>query len=190
MMFLYTDTQPEISDLLIFSNSMDSRRALLESDWYKSLLEKQTVTEKSDVYGKLGKQFCDDDRKICTEAAIFGNLDLLKYLRNQGVPWDKNVCEVAALGGHLELLQWALENRCECDLGYVCVRAAEGGQLEVLKWLVETLKAPCDPRALDIAQRGGHSDVVEWFREKKWFREKMDKYDPLRCNIKPITSYK
>ena len=51
--------------------------------------------------------------KFCPEAASSGNVKLLEWVRNVGLPWDERVCSNAALNGHLEVLKWAKEHGCE-----------------------------------------------------------------------------
>ena len=49
---------------------------------------------------------------LCTLAAEWGRLEILKWLRENNFPWDEETCRRAASGGHLEMLQWARENGC------------------------------------------------------------------------------
>src|ERR1700679_142126 len=50
--------------------------------------------------------------RICSYAALGGNLDVLQWLRANGCPWDEFTCSQAALGVHLDVLQWARANGC------------------------------------------------------------------------------
>ena len=47
--------------------------------------------------------------KLCYNAAKYGNIDLLKWLRSNNCPWDNNTCSAAAYAGHFEILKWARE---------------------------------------------------------------------------------
>ena len=49
---------------------------------------------------------------LCTLAAEWGRLEILKWLREKNFPWDEETSRRAASGGHLEMLQWARENGC------------------------------------------------------------------------------
>ena len=60
---------------------------------------------------------------------------MLKFLREQNVPWDESTCALAARGGNMETLQWA--NRCGC---------------------------PWDNRTYEAAMSGGHHEIGEWAR--------------------------
>ena len=74
---------------------------------------------------------------LCHAAALSGQLEELKLLRENYTPWDIFTCSAAAWGGHLEVLQWSRANGCPWDW-QTCARAAKGGHLEVLQWLRAT----------------------------------------------------
>ena len=69
----------------------------------------------------------------CAAAARNGDLQELKALRADELPWDAWTCAYAAKGGHLRVLQWLRENDCLWD-EWTCTYAAERGHLETLKW--------------------------------------------------------
>ena len=52
----------------------------------------------------------DDDGVASSCAAESGRLDILKYLRKEGVPFDSLVCESAIEGGQFEVLKWLKSN--------------------------------------------------------------------------------
>ena len=58
---------------------------------------------------------CDWDAKTCFHAAYGGQLEALKWLQAEGCPWDAGTCWVAVKEGHEEMLRWARENGCEWD---------------------------------------------------------------------------
>ena len=45
-------------------------------------------------------------------AAGAGQLEILKWLRENDFPWDEETCAAAALNGHLEVMQWLRANGC------------------------------------------------------------------------------
>jgi len=49
-------------------------------------------------------------KRTCAMAASAGNLEVLKWARENGCQWDQSTCAYAAAGNHLEVLQWAREN--------------------------------------------------------------------------------
>ena len=74
--------------------------------------------------------------------------DMLRWAKEQGVPWDWRLCRAAAASGKLESVQWLREQGFYSgpkagDWGYTdgcpwtaetCVAAARGGHLVILKW--------------------------------------------------------
>jgi len=99
-------------------------------------------------------------RMECFEAAVDGNLDLLKQLRESGYSWDEATCTGAALNGHLETLQWARKNGCPWN-ETTCSDAAEHGHLEILQWARKN-GCPWDEETCAFAALSGHLDVLQW----------------------------
>ena len=57
--------------------------------------------------GRLSRQ-----ERLCQAAALSGQLEELKLLRENDCPWDESTCFGAAFGGHLEVLRWVRANGC------------------------------------------------------------------------------
>lgn len=70
----------------------------LNEEVSKDLLE-WMMREKKEVVHKWGPE-------LCRQAAMKGNLELLKYFRQEGLPWDSKVTEFAKTK---EILCWALQ---------------------------------------------------------------------------------
>ena len=51
----------------------------------------------------------------CTRAAEGGQLDVLKWLRENGCPWDCNVLRRAEARGHARVAAWARDNGCPAE---------------------------------------------------------------------------
>ena len=100
--------------------------------------------------------------EVCAKGAGSGNLELLKWMRENGCPWDKFTCSAAAHGGQLEVLQWARANRCPWD-EYTCTCAARRGNLQLLQWL-RANGCPWDTYTCAWAAEGGHLEVLQWAR--------------------------
>jgi len=49
-------------------------------------------------------------KRVC--AAEVGNLEILKWARENGCEWTDKVCTRAMKGQHFEVLQWARANGC------------------------------------------------------------------------------
>lgn len=73
---------------------------------------------------------------VCKAAAKYGQLDILKWARENEFPWDEKVCENAAENGHVGVLRWAHENGCPWS-EKIYEFIIEWGDLETLKWLHE-----------------------------------------------------
>jgi hypothetical protein len=87
----------------------------------------------------------DWDGYECYKAAESGNVELMKWLREQDRPWSRpwsaredddgwDCMNNAAAGGHFDMVQYLLAQGCEWS-EYTCMRAASGGHLEVLQFL-------------------------------------------------------
>jgi hypothetical protein len=77
---------------------------------------------------------CPMNEWACTAAAQRGDIEMLKYLHENGCPWDKNICKTAVRGRHLDVLKFLSENGCPWDES-TCSAAASYGHLDILKYL-------------------------------------------------------
>ena len=62
----------------------------------------------------------------CSMTADQGDLDVLKWLHENGCPWDADTCSRAVRGCHIDVLKYLHENGCPWDR-VACLRAAGGG---------------------------------------------------------------
>jgi hypothetical protein len=80
---------------------------------------------------------------VCSNAAVHGHLDLLKWLRSQDppCPWTEDVCKYAAWKGRLEIMKWARSQSPPCprDLQQ-CVNAAWGLEEKEREQMVDWLQ--------------------------------------------------
>jgi len=104
----------------------------------------------------------DESDSLCALAAALGQLEILKWLRENNFPWDEETCRRAASGGHLEVLQWACANGCQWN-ERTCTGAAQGGHLEVLQW-AHANGCPWHSWTCSMAARGGHLEILQWAR--------------------------
>ncbi len=98
---------------------------------------------------------------LCHAAALSGQLEELKLLRENYTPWDIFTCSAAAWGGHLEVLQWSRANGCPWAW-QTCCRAA-GGTLDLLQWAREN-GCPWDEKTCTAAAWQGRLKVLRWAR--------------------------
>jgi hypothetical protein len=66
--------------------------------------------------------------------AARGDLQMLRYARENGCPWSESLCVHAATHGRLEVLRWARENGCPWDPEDVLGAAEMHGHAEVVAW--------------------------------------------------------
>ena len=74
--------------------------------------------------------------KCCEYTAKEGQLDTLKYCHENGAPWDQQSSINAALNDDIEMLKYLHEEGCPIDVE-TSNSACEGGSLECLKFLHE-----------------------------------------------------
>lgn len=106
----------------------------------------------------------------CDYAAESGYIDILKYVLAHGCPFDELTCAMAARGGQLEVLKF-LRNELNCPWDYRTVfSAAAMGHLDVLKW---TIANSCESTSIGhlgyVSAAGGHFKVVKWLIEEKFY---------------------
>jgi hypothetical protein len=106
---------------------------------------------------------CPINRWVCADAAENGQLECLKYLREEAkAPWNSETAEWATKYGHLHILEYLVERKFDQFRTYACRNAAEFGHLECLKYLHETAKAPWDSEAVREAHEKNHPDCVQY----------------------------
>ena len=76
---------------------------------------------------------CPLNDDLVTYAAKHGQMEVVKYLHENGCPWNEETCTEAAMGGRLDVLKNLHKNGCPWN-GGTCVAAAKGGHLDVLKY--------------------------------------------------------
>ncbi len=110
--------------------------------WY-TLLQGKTCRPTRD---EMGRVFSPSWGTIAGRQAVLGNLNMLKWLKDQDLHHGMHffVCEKAAGKGHLEILKWLRSwhpKPCEWDWRS-CYHATAGGHLETLWWL-RSQHPPC-----------------------------------------------
>ena len=107
---------------------------------------------------------CPIDENACAYAADGGELEVLKFLREEvKTPWGSETASYAAQRGHLHILEYLVERKYDEYNEWACRWAAEKGHLDCLKYLHETAKAPWDEDAVFWAQWNNHSECVQYF---------------------------
>ena len=116
-----------------------SGRKLLETVEFNTWSGNPPVREKEirKIEGKVAQRYC------CSEAAVTGNLALVRWLREvKKFDWNEWTINAAAQNGHLHIVKYCMEQKCpRCELA--CSSAAKSGHLDILKYLHEN-GAPCN----------------------------------------------
>ena len=123
------------------------------------------------------------------EAARYGHLDILQWLKSQGYEWNQWTLSEAAKHGHFEIVIYLYENGCQWNFGTLPYAAAGGhfeiilylhekgcpldswtfanavvnGNLEILHWLHDR-NCPTDSTACEHAAKNGRLDILKWLR--------------------------
>ena len=74
----------------------------------------------------------------CEIAAVYGYLDCLNYVQENGCLWNDDTCDSAIMKGKLECLKYAHKNGCLLS-EQSCYIAAEYGHLECLNVLMRII---------------------------------------------------
>jgi hypothetical protein len=79
---------------------------------------------------------CDWNWRTINQAAIQGNLAMVKYCVDNGCPMDEWACTFAAEKGHLDVLKYLHEHECPWN-SQVCNCAHLNNRIDCLNYLIE-----------------------------------------------------
>jgi len=106
---------------------------------------------------------CPIDTGACAHAASNGQLECLKYLREEAkAPWDWRTAAWAADNGHLHILEYLVERKYDKYNEGACELAAREGHLDCLKYLHETAKAPWNYWAVRFAHKNNQTECLQY----------------------------
>lgn len=175
LMSMYTG-QRQIRDLLLARSpalELHDAAAVGKLDRVKQFVEKDS---------SLAKSLSPDGFPVVALAAVFGHLDIARYLADHGADVNApatngsgyNALTGAVASGHTEIVKWLLENgvnpNCRYGPGYSpLLTGAANGHLEIVKLL---LAHGADPRAttndgksaLALATERKHPPVADYLR--------------------------
>ena len=102
-------------------------------------------------------------KNAITQACRYGELELVKTLRERGFPWDSNAYCAAAQYGHLDVMIYLHENGCpwKCEAYKYAVR---GGQVKCMKFLFEEY-CPWDQEATLEFAVSQHFQFVTFYNQ-------------------------
>lgn len=118
---------------------------------------------------------------VCSQAARFGHLELLAWLRDPNTGggrcrWDTCVCNAAVLNGHLRVIMWLRDPKTGggvCPWSKTACRLAVGtGRLDILSWLRDSEtgggRCPWDRNVCLQAARIGRLDILIRLRDPEF----------------------
>lgn len=178
VLFAIYNRQNEIRDLLL------SHGAVLEL--HEAAASGNLARVKALVEGdsSLAKSYSPDGFPVLALAAVFGHLEVAKYLRAKG--GDLNAVATngsgytaltgAVASGHTGVVKWLLESGVSPNYSYAngytpLLTAAANGHLEILKALLAHgadlhAKTVDGKSALAYAQERGHKDVATYLQQQ------------------------
>jgi hypothetical protein len=106
--------------------------------------------------------------EVMAAAAAEGHTALCHFLHAQQCPWDTNSTNNAAMSGDLELLRWFLDSGCPWDARRLCTSATAGGSVEMLVFLQQQILLT---RAADVTYMLGYAAEHNKLAAAKWLRE-------------------
>ena len=111
-----------------------------------------------------------DQAWFCSQVAATNKFEFLKWAREvKHCEWDEKTIDEAALKGNLEMLKYCFSNGCPCDEEQACKRAAAGGNLDCLRFLFDKVKPSRDAEeeAVHQAAGKGHVEILKYFVEER-----------------------
>lgn len=107
------------------------------------------------------KNNCPWDEKTCAAAARC-NLNVLRWARERKCPWDSSTLQNAIIKGDLETVKWIKDQDGPwSDFGAI---AAANGHLEILQWFEAQNIFFNKLNCLVAARCWGHFHIMEWFQ--------------------------
>ena len=119
---------------------------------------------------KLESGRMKDQAWFCWQVAGTNKLELLKWAREvKHCEWDEKTIDEAALKGNLEMLKYCFSNGCPCDEEQACKRAAAGGNLDCLRFLFDKVKPSreTEKEAAGQATGAGHVEILKYLVEER-----------------------
>lgn len=176
VLFSIYNRQKEICDFLM------SRGAVLELHEAAACGDLARARGLVENNASLAASYSPDGFPCVALAAVFGNLEVAKYLHTKGADVNAiatngsgyNALTGAVASGHTEIVKWLLENGAQPNYEYAngytpLLTAAANGHLEILKLLQAHgadlhAKTSDGKNALAYAEERKHAEVADYLR--------------------------
>lgn len=158
----------------IFSKSDDGILVSLRNNWY--LCAHAASKGQLESVKWLRNNGCAwNNAYAITKAAEGGHLSTLKYLHVNGCEWNYMACTLAVSRGHLETLKYLRENGCEFHEEECLDTAAGFGQLRILKYLFESGSKFHSSICYEAAE-GEHLHILKFLRDNGYEWDSYEEY--------------
>jgi hypothetical protein len=111
-----------------------------------------------------------DQPWFCWQVVRTNKLELLKWVREEKkCEWDERTINEAALKGNIEMLKYCFANGCPYDEKESCCQAAEEGHIDCLRFLFNKVKPSrkTEIGAAHVAAEYGQLDILKYFVEER-----------------------
>jgi hypothetical protein len=113
----------------------------------------------------LHAEGCALSADVCDAAAVSGDLEMLRWAREQGAQWeDDSILAVAAGSGNVELAAWVQQQPGVVVDSSAMTAAAKSGDIAMCEHLHLQQCSSC-PDAACAAAEGWHWDTLRWLQE-------------------------
>jgi hypothetical protein len=82
-----------------------------ECDWDSRTSGQAAMQGNLDMLKFCCENGCEVHEGTCAVAAKYGHLDCLEYLRSKNIPWGERVCKRAHENNHIDCLTYAVKNK-------------------------------------------------------------------------------
>ena len=109
----------------------------------------------------VAQQGAELDPNMLKEAAYDGRIDMMAYAKSLGCIVDDDAVRSAAEHGHLAALEWVFANGYAGSPNVAACAAAQGDHWHILEWLEIEHSFVADSATLAAAAKGGHLELFK-----------------------------
>jgi hypothetical protein len=108
----------------------------------------------------------DADTMSC--AAVYGQISTCAYLHSVGCSWNDFTVFEAAFANQWDTVRWLHEHGCPWNFKHMCLKAAEQGEVSAMTYLTqqEPVAAYVLLAMLLVAGAHGHLEAAKWLRQR------------------------